>query len=99
MLLADIDGWPVALTEDLLYAVGKVLTMHDLQYNYGAADGVESAIFSLANLERRAPIMRAADVVPVARCAHVRCRRRHAPDAPQSDRLFQPDDGRRNAGR
>lgn len=54
-LLADIDGRRVAFTGDLLYAAGKVVTMHDLQYNYGAVDGVEFAILSLANLERRAP--------------------------------------------
>ncbi len=54
-LLAEIDGRRVAFTGDLLYAAGKVQTMYDMQYNYGAVDGVEAAILSLANLARRAP--------------------------------------------
>ena len=54
-LLADIDGRRVAFTGDLLYAAGKVVTMYDMQYNYGAADGVEFAILSLTNLARRGP--------------------------------------------
>jgi glyoxylase-like metal-dependent hydrolase (beta-lactamase superfamily II) len=54
-LLAKIDGQLVAFTGDLLYAAGKVQTMYDMQYNYGAVDGVESAILSLGNLRRREP--------------------------------------------
>ena len=54
-LLTTIDGTRVAFTGDLLYAAGKVLTMYDMQYNYGAADGVEFAILSLQNLSRRNP--------------------------------------------
>ena len=29
--------------------------MYDMQYNYGAVDGVEAAILSLGNLARREP--------------------------------------------
>jgi glyoxylase-like metal-dependent hydrolase (beta-lactamase superfamily II) len=54
-LLAEVDGRRVAFTGDLLCAPGKVLTMYDMQYNYGAVDGVEMAILSLANLARREP--------------------------------------------
>ena len=54
-LLAEIDGRRVAFTGDLLYAPGKVQTLYDMQYNYGAVDGVESAILSLSNLARRDP--------------------------------------------
>jgi len=54
-LLAEVDGRRVAFTGDLLYAAGKVLTMYDMQYNYGAMDGVEAAILSLENLGRRQP--------------------------------------------
>ncbi len=54
-LLADVDGQRVAFTGDLLYAPGKVLTMYDMQYDYGSLDGVEAAILSLANLGRREP--------------------------------------------
>ena len=54
-LLAEVDGQRVAFTGDLLYAAGKVLTMYDMQYNYGAVDGVEQTILSLSNLGRRQP--------------------------------------------
>jgi glyoxylase-like metal-dependent hydrolase (beta-lactamase superfamily II) len=54
-LLAEIDGRQVAFTGDLICAPGKVHTMYDMQYNYGAADGVELAALSLANLARRQP--------------------------------------------
>lgn len=54
-LLAMVDGQRVAFTGDLLYAAGKVQTMYDMQYNYGASDGVEMAILSLKNLARREP--------------------------------------------
>ena len=52
-LLVSVDGRRVAFTGDLLYAAGKVVTMYDLQYNYGAMDGVEFAILSLTNLAQR----------------------------------------------
>lgn len=56
-LLVEVDGRRVAFTGDLLYAPGQVHTMYDMQYGYGASDGVEAAILSLSNLERRAPHM------------------------------------------
>ena len=52
-LLVAVDGKTVAFTGDLLYSPGKVLTMYDMQYNYGAVDGVEAAILSLGSLNRR----------------------------------------------
>ncbi len=54
-LLVEVDGHTVAFSGDLLYAAGKVVSMYDMQYNYGAVDGVEFAILSLANLARRQP--------------------------------------------
>ena len=56
-LLAEVDGRRAAFTGDLLYAAGKVVTMYDMQYNYGAMDGVEAAIVSLGNLARRDPAL------------------------------------------
>ena len=54
-LLVKVDGQQVAFTGDLLCAPGKVPTMYDMQYNYGAVDGVEAATLSLRNLQRRDP--------------------------------------------
>jgi glyoxylase-like metal-dependent hydrolase (beta-lactamase superfamily II) len=54
-LLVTIDENRIAFTGDLLFAPGKVATMYDMQYNYGAVDGVEAAIISLGNLGRREP--------------------------------------------
>ncbi|MCC6442669.1 MAG: MBL fold metallo-hydrolase [Armatimonadetes bacterium] len=54
-LLSEIDGKTVAFTGDLLYSPGKVVSLHDLQNNYGAVDGVEAAVLSLGNLLRRGP--------------------------------------------
>ena len=56
-LLAVIDDTRVAFTGDLIYGPGKVQTMYDMQYNYGAVDGVEAAVLSLANLARRQPAL------------------------------------------
>jgi len=54
-LLSRIDGKVTAFPGDLLYAPGKVLSLFDMQNNYGAADGVEAAVLSLTNLSRRDP--------------------------------------------
>lgn len=54
-LLLTIDNQRVAFTGDLVYGNGKVLTMYDMQYGYGAVDGVEFAILSLHNLADRKP--------------------------------------------
>jgi glyoxylase-like metal-dependent hydrolase (beta-lactamase superfamily II) len=54
-LISRIDGRSVAFSGDLIYAPGKVLTLFDMQYDYGSTDGVETAILSLKNLARRSP--------------------------------------------
>jgi glyoxylase-like metal-dependent hydrolase (beta-lactamase superfamily II) len=54
-LLATVDGRPVAFSGDLVYAPGKVLSLHDLQYNYGAADGIDCALVSVTQLQKRGP--------------------------------------------
>lgn len=54
-LLAEIDGRRVAFSGDLIYAPGKVLSLYDLQYQYGAVDGVDCALVSIDHLLRRGP--------------------------------------------
>ncbi|GAC1395843.1 MAG: hypothetical protein NVSMB65_14920 [Chloroflexota bacterium] len=54
-LLGEIDGRWVAFSGDLMLRPGKVLTLHDLQYAYGALDGVDMALFSLDALRRQRP--------------------------------------------
>jgi glyoxylase-like metal-dependent hydrolase (beta-lactamase superfamily II) len=54
-LIVDIDGQRLAFTGDLIYGAGQVQTLYDLQYSYGAMDGIEYAVLSLANLTRRQP--------------------------------------------
>jgi len=54
-LLVEVDGQRVAFIGDLFCAPGKVPTLYDMQYNYGAVDGVEAATLSLKNLQRRDP--------------------------------------------
>jgi glyoxylase-like metal-dependent hydrolase (beta-lactamase superfamily II) len=56
-LRGKIDGVEVAFVGDLLFSPGKVQTLFDMQYSYGAMDGVESAILSLNLLEDRGPAM------------------------------------------
>jgi glyoxylase-like metal-dependent hydrolase (beta-lactamase superfamily II) len=56
-LLADIDGKKVAFTGDLIHSPGKVQTLHDLQYDYGAMDGVDLAVYSLSRLQEEKPEM------------------------------------------
>ncbi|MFH1742018.1 MAG: MBL fold metallo-hydrolase [bacterium] len=51
-LLAQIDGKRIGFVGDLIASSGKVLTLYDLQYDYGAFDGVNHAILSLRNLRR-----------------------------------------------
>jgi glyoxylase-like metal-dependent hydrolase (beta-lactamase superfamily II) len=50
-----IDGTEVVFVGDLLFSPGKVQTLYDMQYSYGATDGVESTIISLNLLEDRGP--------------------------------------------
>jgi glyoxylase-like metal-dependent hydrolase (beta-lactamase superfamily II) len=54
-LLAKIDGRKVAFSGDLIYSPGKVQTLHDLQYQYGAMDGVDLAVSSLTRLLEQKP--------------------------------------------
>ena len=54
-IIVDVDGEHLAFTGDLIYGAGQVQTLYDLQYNYGAMDGIEFAVLSLANLARRRP--------------------------------------------
>ena len=56
-LVGRVDGDLVAFVGDLVYSEGKVQSLYDLQYSYGAMDGVESAILSLNLLEDRGPRM------------------------------------------
>ncbi len=56
-LLAVIDGKKVAFTGDLIHSPGKVQTLHDLQYDYGAMDGVDLAVYSLTRLGEQKPEM------------------------------------------
>lgn len=54
-IIVDVDGQHLAFTGDLIYGAGQVQTLYDLQYNYGAMDGIEFSVLSLANLARRRP--------------------------------------------
>ena len=54
-LLAEIDGRKVAFSGDLIHSPGKVVTFHDLQYQYGATDGVDFALVSLHHLRNQGP--------------------------------------------
>ena len=49
-LVGKIDGKKVAFTGDLIHSPGKVVNLHELQYQYGSGDGVDFAIFSLTRL-------------------------------------------------
>jgi glyoxylase-like metal-dependent hydrolase (beta-lactamase superfamily II) len=49
-LLAQVDGKKVAFSGDLVHSPGKVTDLFSLQYNYGALDGADMAIHSLARL-------------------------------------------------
>jgi glyoxylase-like metal-dependent hydrolase (beta-lactamase superfamily II) len=54
-LVVEIDGRRAAFSGDLIYAPGKVFSLHDLQYQYGAVDGVDCALVSADHLRQRAP--------------------------------------------
>ncbi len=54
-LLSDIDDCLVAFTGDLIAAPGKVLTMYDMQMEYGGLALIDQTILSLDNLQRRKP--------------------------------------------
>ncbi|MGQ9630122.1 MAG: MBL fold metallo-hydrolase [bacterium] len=54
-LMGRIDGALIAFIGDLIYSPGKVQTLYDMQYGYGAIDGIEAAILSLNDLEEKKP--------------------------------------------
>ena len=54
-LLATIGGKRVAFSGDLIYAPGKILTLHDTQIDYGGAEGVNFGIYSLERLREEKP--------------------------------------------
>jgi glyoxylase-like metal-dependent hydrolase (beta-lactamase superfamily II) len=54
-LLGTVDGKKTAFTGDLIHSPGKVVNLFELQYNYGSADGVDMAIFSLTRLRELRP--------------------------------------------
>jgi glyoxylase-like metal-dependent hydrolase (beta-lactamase superfamily II) len=56
-LLCTIDGKKRAFTGDLIHSPGKVQTLYDLQYDYGAMDGVDLAVHSLTRLSEQKPEM------------------------------------------
>jgi glyoxylase-like metal-dependent hydrolase (beta-lactamase superfamily II) len=56
-LVGHVGGALVAFSGDLLHSPGKVVSMYDMQYNYGAVDGVETAVLSLGLLEERKPAL------------------------------------------
>ncbi|HEX2514350.1 MAG TPA: MBL fold metallo-hydrolase [Chloroflexota bacterium] len=54
-LLAQIDGRRVAFSGDLIFGPGQTVTLYDLQYQYGAMDGVDCALVAVDHLRQRAP--------------------------------------------
>ncbi len=56
-LLANVDGKKWAFSGDLMYAPGKIHTLHDTQVNYGGSEGVDLGIFSLCRLREQKPEM------------------------------------------
>lgn len=56
-LLAQVDGRKVAFSGDLVHSPGKVKNLYDLQYNYGAVDGIDMAVHSLTRLREAGPEM------------------------------------------
>jgi len=54
-LVGKVDGKKVAFSGDLIHSPGKVVNLHELQYQYGSGDGVDFAIFSLTRLRELAP--------------------------------------------
>ncbi len=49
-LVTEIDGAKVAFSGDLIAQPGKMYTLYDLQYNYGAGDGCDYMLYSLSKL-------------------------------------------------
>ena len=56
-VLASVDGRKFAFSGDLMYAPGKIKTLHDTQVNYGGSEGIDLGIYSLARLREQKPEM------------------------------------------
>jgi len=56
-LLATVDGKKVAFSGDLMYAAGKIQTLHDTQVNYGGSEGIDLGIYSLSRLRELKPAL------------------------------------------
>lgn len=54
-LIGAVDGRKVAFTGDLIHSPGKVVNLYELQYEYGSTDGVDGAMYSLAQLRELGP--------------------------------------------
>jgi len=54
-LVGMIDGRKTAFTGDLIHSPGKVVTLHDLQYQYMSTDGVDFATSSLQRMRELEP--------------------------------------------
>ena len=54
-LAAEIDGTPVAFTGDLIAGLGRVPTVHELQWQYGMPDAVGAALHAATTLARGGP--------------------------------------------
>jgi glyoxylase-like metal-dependent hydrolase (beta-lactamase superfamily II) len=53
--LATIDDTRWAFCGDLIHSPGRVLTLHDLHWDYSAADGVDACLHSVDTLQRQEP--------------------------------------------
>ncbi len=56
-LLMDVDGKKTAFTGDLLHSPGKIVNLWDTQINYGGAEGIDLAAYSLARLREQKPAL------------------------------------------
>jgi glyoxylase-like metal-dependent hydrolase (beta-lactamase superfamily II) len=54
-LVVMVDGKKTAFTGDLVHSPGKVINLHELQYQYGSSEGLDLAILSLARLRDIGP--------------------------------------------
>ena len=67
----------VAFSGDLIFGPGQTVTLYDLQYQYGAMDGVDCALVAVDHLRQRAPTCSA----PRTASPWGRPRRRTAPSS------------------
>ena len=54
-LVGAVDGKKVAFSGDLIHSPGKLVKLHELQYDYDSADGVDFAVFALSKLRELGP--------------------------------------------